>query len=185
LAERVEVGTLARNVVELVRAHPDSEGCRLRLEVPEGVELAVPGDEDLVHRAVLNLVLNAAQWAGPGGRVEVALDRLRSDLLAPALGPLDAVRIRVSDSGPGVPPDALDHIFDPFVTHRPGGTGLGLALVQRAAESHGGTVFVQNQHGAEGWGATFSLYLPASRPAEPASAVEEAPLESTLTLAPL
>jgi signal transduction histidine kinase len=54
----------------------------------------------------------------------------------------------------------VEHVFDPFFTLRPGGTGLGLALVQRAAEAHGGAVFVDEPRG-EGWGATFTLYLPA------------------------
>lgn len=159
-ARPVEVRTLVRNVVELVRAHPDAKGRALRLEGDADGALVVRGDEDLLHRAVLNLVLNAAQWAGSGGWVEVTLDQLQSDIVSPSRGPSDAIRIRVADSGPGVPPDAVEHIFDPFVTHRPGGTGLGLALVQRATEAHGGAVFVENGPPPSG-GAVFSLFLPA------------------------
>lgn len=159
-ARPVDLATLVRNVVELVRAHPDAEGRALHLAV-DPAALLVRGDEDLLHRAVLNLVLNAAQWAGDGGRAEIAVDRVQSDIFAPSLGAADAVRIRVADTGPGVPPDAVEHIFDPFVTYRAGGTGLGLALVQRATEAHGGAVFVENGYSPAGEGAVFSLFLPA------------------------
>jgi signal transduction histidine kinase len=118
----------------------------------------VAGDEDLLHRAVLNLVLNALQWAGPGGRVEVALDLVESDILSTALSYTRAARLRVSDTGPGVPPENAERVFDPFFTQRTGGTGLGLALVQRAAEAHEGAVFVDEP--LPGWGTTFTLYLP-------------------------
>lgn len=161
-ADRIDVGTLVRHAVEVLRAHPDSSGKHVEIAPPEdrGGDAAVRGDRDLLHRAVLNLGLNAVQWAGPEGQVEIRIDTVQSDLLSPGSAATGAVRIRVSDSGPGVPPGEAEHIFDPFYTMRPGGTGLGLALVQRAAEAHGGAVFVDDPP-APGWGATFSLYLPA------------------------
>jgi signal transduction histidine kinase len=64
----------------------------------------------------------------------------------------------VSDTGPGVPADDAEHVFDPFFTQRPGGSGLGLALVRRAAEAHGGAVFVDEP--LPGWSTTFTLYVP-------------------------
>ena len=170
----LEVDRLVRHAVELVRAHPDAEGREVRLLVSPGAAgAAAHGDEDLLHRAVLNLVLNGAQWAGPGGRVEVAVDAVESEILSRALDFTRAVRIRVSDTGPGVPADAAEHVFDPFFTLRPGGTGLGLALVQRAAEAHGGAVFVEEPAGP-GWGTTFAFYLPALEPAAPSAAPREA-----------
>ena len=159
-AEAVRLREVVGNAVEMVRAHPDSSGRTLRLHLPDGPGPAVRGDEDILHRAVANLVLNAAQWAGEGGEVEVELDTLQSDVLAPELGISELVRIRVSDTGPGIPPEDADHVFDPFFTARPGGTGLGLALVQRAADVHGGTVFVDRARSAPGEGATFVVYLP-------------------------
>ncbi|MEX2583686.1 MAG: ATP-binding protein, partial [Gemmatimonadota bacterium] len=108
-----------------------------------------------------------AQWAGSGGRVELSLDEVRSDLLSPALGAFRLVRLSVRDTGPGVPEEFRDQIFDPFFTRRRGGTGLGLALVQRAVEAHGGAIFVDSvPHGTEG-GAIFSLYLPTLPPGAP------------------
>ncbi|HEX2080307.1 MAG TPA: ATP-binding protein, partial [Longimicrobium sp.] len=105
--------------------------------------------------------LNAVQWAGPGGTVEVAVDVIESEILSTALASTRAVRLRVSDSGPGVQEEDVDFIFNPFYTARPGGTGLGLALVQRAAEAHGGAIFLDEPR-HPGWGATFTFYLPAA-----------------------
>jgi two-component system sensor histidine kinase PilS (NtrC family) len=157
----VRAGEVLSQAVELVRAHPDSSGREIRLEcTPAAAEAEVRGDEDLLHRAFLNLVLNAAQWAGPGGRVEVEAEVVQSELLSTALSTTRVIQIRVTDTGPGVPAEEVEHVFDPFFTLRPGGTGLGLALVQRAAEAHSGAVFVDEPRG-EGWGATFTLYLPA------------------------
>lgn len=160
-AERLDVARVVRHAVDVVMAHPQARGVKVAVDVdPAAEHTAVHADEDLLHRAVLNLALNAVQWAGPGGKVEVQVDVVDTDLMAPRLGAARAVRIHVSDTGPGVPEDEAEHIFDPFVTQRPGGTGLGLALVQRAADAHGGAVFVDQPRG-EGWGATFAFYLPA------------------------
>ena len=171
--EPLHVGGLIKTALDVVRAHPHAEGRDLRYEVDVSAAAAVVmGDEDLLHRAVLNLALNAVQWAGPGGAVEVALDVVESEILSAVLEYTRAVRIRVSDSGPGVPGEDREHVFDPFFTLRPGGTGLGLALVQRAAEAHAGAVFVDEP--GPGWGSTFTLYLPETEenghgmhPAEP------------------
>jgi len=160
-SESLHVGAIVSRALDLVRAHPHADGRELRLEVdPSAAAALVTGDEDLLHRAVLNLALNAVQWAGPGGRAEVALDVVESDILSTALEYTRAVRIRVSDTGPGVPQGDAEHVFDPFFTLRPGGTGLGLAMVQRAAEAHGGAVFVDEPQ--EGWSTTFTLVIPES-----------------------
>ena len=166
-AERLDLARLVRHAVDVVRAHPQARGVDVAVAVdPAAEHAAVHGDEDLLHRAVLNLALNAVQWAGQGGRVEIQVTAVDTDLMAPRLGAARAVRIHVSDTGPGVPEENAEHIFDPFFTRRPGGTGLGLALVQRAADAHGGAVFVDQPRG-DGWGATFAFYLPVL-PAEAA-----------------
>ncbi len=171
----VDLAALVRHAVDVVRAHPDSVQAGVRFEtVVLDRPLPVLGSEDLLHRAVLNLVLNSAQWAGDRGRVEVRLDMVESDILSPVLGVSRIVRLSVSDSGPGVPPEIAERIFDPFFTRRRGGTGLGLALVDRVVNAHGGAIFVDEP--AASTGATFSVYLPAhiaSRGAEPVPALEE------------
>jgi two-component system, NtrC family, sensor histidine kinase PilS len=175
-SERVEAGPLVRGAVDLVRAHPEAAGVEIRWRCSDDAgEVAVQGDEDLLHRAVLNLVLNAAQWSGIDGRVQVEVDAVRTDILTPDLGPHRAVRIRVADSGPGVAPEDAERVFDPFFTLRPGGTGLGLATVHRTAEAHGGAVLVETARGADG-GATFALYLPAAAAEAGAAIPQEARL---------
>lgn len=177
----VEFRSLVRHAVEVVRAHPDADGCRLRVsDSAEGDELWLLGAEDLLHRAVLNLVLNAVQWAGDGGQVLLIVDEVRSDLLTPEVGELSLIRLTVADSGPGVPAELVDSIFDPFVTHRAGGTGLGLALVQRAVEAHGGAIFVDNAPADGGTGAMFTLYLP-SLPADVAAEAAATATQETTT----
>jgi signal transduction histidine kinase len=116
------------------------------------------GVGDLLHRAVLNLVVKAAQHTGSDGNVTVELNRVaRRDL--PVGVPLEQpIRLTVSDTGPGITPEALGKIFDPFFTTREGGTGLGLALVHRAVEAHQGLILVD---GARPQGAQFTMYLPA------------------------
>ena len=134
------------------------------------------GDADLLHRALFNLVLNGVQWAGEGGNVQITLSRLSSDIVSPSLGASDVVRICVSDSGPGVPAEIAEQIFDPFFTLRPGGTGLGLALVQRTVEAHRGAVFVDRADSSDEEGASFCVYLPVSLPTRetaPSAVLEE------------
>ncbi len=157
--EPVNFGVVIREVVQLMRAHPDAEGCSITLRAADE-ELLVPGAEDLLHRAVLNLVLNGVQWAGPGGQVEVVLERTESDILSPAQGAAPVIRLSVTDDGPGVPPELAEQIFNPFFTRRSGGAGLGLALVQRAVEAHGGAILLNHPRPPEEKGASFTLYLP-------------------------
>lgn len=177
-AVRLDAARIVREAVDVVRAHPQVADVQVQVQVaPEAAQSAVTGDGDLLHRAVLNLVLNAAQWAGAGGRVLVEMDLLESDLLSPGRGSEPVIRLQVTDTGPGVPEGESDHVFDPFFSLRPGGSGLGLALVQRAADAHGGAVFVDQPRG-DGWGATFVLYLPQTGSRSASTEPEAEPVES-------
>ena len=124
------------------------------------------GDEDLLHRVVSNLVLNAVQAAGTGARVTVRTGRPASHELPRGAGIENPVALAVSDNGPGIPENLRARLFDPFVTGRVGGTGLGLAIVQRAVEAHRGLVLVDS---TEGKGTTFTVYFPAARRKEEAA----------------
>jgi two-component system sensor histidine kinase PilS (NtrC family) len=154
----VDLSALARDAVALVRQHPDSRGVDFTC-AGTGDPRWVDGDPDLLHRALFNLLLNAAQFAGEGGRVRVAVEDQR-DRPFPRGTPIPApVALSVSDTGPGVDPEVLDRIFDPFFSTRERGSGLGLAVVHRAVEAHQGAIFVDRE---EEGGARFVIYLPAA-----------------------
>ena len=166
--EPIDLREVVRNVADVIRSHPAAAGNDVSLSA-ELTDAPVPvrGAEDVLHRAVFNLVLNAVQWAGRDGRVELELDVVRSDLLSPDIDSAEVARLIVRDTGPGVPEQEREAIFDPFFTGRHGGTGLGLAIVQRSIDAHGGAIFVDSVTGEKG-GAEFSVYLPIVAPADPA-----------------
>lgn len=161
-AEPLDLREVAAAAVRLVRAHPD---CHAEAElVVEGGRTVVEGDEDLLHRTLVNLLLNAVQAAGTDPvRVVVAMEGVRPRDLPAGLRMEQPVRLSVRDSGPGIPEEIRERMFEPFVSRRPGGSGLGLAIVQRAVAAHRGAVFVDSAAGA---GTTFTIYLPATWMAE-------------------
>ena len=118
------------------------------------------GDEDLLHRAVFNLVLNAVQATGADGHVQVHVHRQAARhpaaSSAPHGHPGDVLVISVTDDGPGVPADLRDRLFEPFVSGKAGGTGLGLPVVHRAVEAHRGVVLVDTLSAQT----RFSILLP-------------------------
>ncbi|MGH7480935.1 MAG: two-component system sensor histidine kinase NtrB [Longimicrobiales bacterium] len=159
-SDAVDFAQTVREAVELAERHPDvPEGAAVELRVPE-TRVDIEADTDLLHRAVFNLVLNGLQHAGPDGSVEIELRRLSARQLPLGVDFDDPLRLRVSDSGPGIPIENRGRVFDPFFTTRSGGTGLGLALVHRAVLAHEGAIFVDS--GAAG-GARFTVYLPSRR----------------------
>ena len=161
--EPVNLAAIARDAASLAAAHPDRDSTvRVTCVLPEGDDVRIEGDEDLLHRAVFNLALNAVQ-ASPASsevRVEVAhgcFDPLPAGIAFEG----EAVSLRVSDAGPGIPAGIRDRMFDPFFTTKANGSGLGLAVVHRAIEAHRGLVFVDN--GLRG-GTRFTVILPTAQP---------------------
>ncbi|HET7297036.1 MAG TPA: ATP-binding protein [Gemmatimonadales bacterium] len=160
----LDLRTVAGAAIRLVREHPDCpEDAVIDLA---GGPVPMEGDEDLLHRVVSNLVLNAVQAAGKGARVEVRIDRVEARDLPGGAGIENPVALTVRDNGPGIPEGLRARLFEPFVTGRAGGTGLGLAIVQRAVEAHRGLVLVDT---ATGKGTTFTVYFPAARRKEEAA----------------
>ena len=118
--------------------------------------VVIAGDEDRLGQLVTNLLQNALRYASAApNAVHVTLER----------GPAEA-RLVVADDGPGLPPQALERVFDRFYrvdrarSRAHGGTGLGLAIVRHITEAHGGRVWAENQPGG---GARFCVHLPAER----------------------
>jgi signal transduction histidine kinase len=132
----------------------------------EGTPTPMEGDEDLLHRVVSNLVLNAVQAGGPRAQVRVRTGRAAHTELPGGAGIENPVSLRVIDNGPGIPAELQDRLFEPFSTGRVGGTGLGLAIVQRAVEAHRGLVLVDSEAGK---GTTFTIFFPAARRKEEAA----------------
>ena len=151
-------------VVRLVRAHPD---CRPDAAITvEGGRTILEGDEDLLHRVVANLVLNAAQAARGPTRITVSVAAVQGSEIPHGTNLDQAVRLQVRDTGPGIPEEIRDRLFQPFVSGRTGGSGLGLAIVQRAVEAHRGLVLVDSGPGS---GTAFTIFLPAKTIAEDAA----------------
>jgi signal transduction histidine kinase len=107
-------------------------------------------DTQLLEGALLNLVVNAAQASPPDGVVTVKTRRLET-----STGP--AVEIAVIDRGCGIDPKNVESIFNPFFTTKPDGVGLGLAIVSKIIDDHGGRIAVESTPGE---GSVFRVYLP-------------------------
>jgi signal transduction histidine kinase len=155
----IDVDELVRDVLETAGRHPVAEG-RASIESERLDDLqGLWGDPELLHRSLLNLVLNALQVGDPENpvRVRIISDSLRPDLVPGEISLGNPVRIRVIDDGPGIDPEDLPRIFDPFYTRRPGGSGLGLSIAHRAVQAHGGALLASS---IPGEGATFAIVLP-------------------------
>jgi PAS domain S-box-containing protein len=135
---------------------------------PVAIDLAVSPDVPLadfdpvqMSQVLHNLLINAVQAMPGGGRVQLGVERatLGPDAAVP-LPPGDYVRVRVKDEGHGIAAEHVDRIFDPYFSTKPSGTGLGLATVYSIVRRHGGHVSFES---APGRGATFDVYLPATR----------------------
>src|SRR5213080_910503 len=160
----LDLHAVAAAAIRLVREHSDCPDDAV-IDLAGGMT-PMEGDEDLLHRVVSNLVLNAVQAAGKGARVKVRTGRPAPHELPRGAGIENPVSLAVSDNGPGIPESLRTRLFDPFVTGRSGGTGLGLAIVQRAVEAHCGLVLVDS---TQGQGTTFTVYFPAARRKEEAA----------------
>ncbi len=143
----------------LYRWAPRLERRNIEFTITQAEEIPnVMGDTSLLEQVFTNLISNAMQAIGPeGGSITL---KIYPDAGSPAR-PGDFVRVDVGDSGPGIPADEIQHIFDPFYTTKESGTGLGLALSHRIIHAHRGTIEV------ESWpqvGTVFCIYLPSTQP---------------------
>jgi signal transduction histidine kinase len=148
---RVEVGELVQSVVKAAEVAAQSSEVRLESQVPAGLP-PVAGDEQRLRQVLNNLVSNALRHTPAGGHVEIS-----------ARAAEGGIEVAVSDSGPGIAPRDLPHIFERFYrgdrsrTRRSGGTGLGLSIARKLIEAHGGRIGVEN---VPGGGSRFFFWLP-------------------------
>ena len=108
-------------------------------------------DPDQLKEVLVNLMVNACEAMVKGGSIEVT----EAEDFVAGLGRV--VRIRIQDSGPGIPASMQEKIFQPFFSSKEEGTGLGLSIAARIIEEHGGSIDVKSRSGE---GATFTLTLP-------------------------
>lgn len=155
---RIDLVEVVKDALEVERVAAPEGAPEIAFSPPER-EYWVEGDHNLLKQVVLNLATNAREAVGDRitGRVEVRVG-VDPDLpgLDRARGPL--VTLEVRDNGPGVDPQVRDRIFDPFFTTREKGFGMGLAIVHRIVDLHGGVVWV---HSTPGWGSIFRVALPS------------------------
>ena len=142
---RVDVTELLRELAALMEPEARTTGVELRLAAPAGLP-AVTADRDHLKQVLLNLVVNALQAMGAGGTLTLGARAER-----------ERVTLVVADTGPGLAPDVLARVFDPYFTTKPGGLGLGLTIARRIAEAHGGALEVESRPGE---GTRFLLSLP-------------------------
>jgi two-component system C4-dicarboxylate transport sensor histidine kinase DctB len=146
----LELGAFVRRVVELTRGTAETRN--IALEIRTNGDVRVRADSSLVHVVVANLVGNALDFAGGSSsppRVVVTIGAEQGQ-----------ARVRVSDNGPGVSPTVRPRLFEPFVTGRPSGVGIGLAFSRTIARAHGGDLALL----PEGPETTFELTLPLEAP---------------------
>jgi signal transduction histidine kinase len=140
----------------------EQAGIVLRCDLPkEPVELRI--DERLFKQALLNLMINAVQAMSrrdrPGAvHADRAGARDLRELIVRVLPRASEVDVAVADTGPGIEPQRQEEIFRPYVSGRPGGTGLGLPIARRIVEEHGGTLSVNSEVGK---GSEFIISLPS------------------------
>ena len=161
---QADVRDVAGELGDFFMPQAEQAGVRLRIAADEAPVLAEI-DPSLVKQAVLNLMLNAVQSMEslPADRprtLDVAVRHEPGEGRGPAARSPRAV-IEVSDTGPGIPPEARAHLFEPYFTTKSGGNGLGLAVTRRIVEAHGGTVQALD---APGDGAHFRIELPTRAP---------------------
>jgi signal transduction histidine kinase len=126
----------------------EASGLRIAVELDCASDVPpLPADPEQLHRIFDNLIRNAAEAAGERGRLRIEIRRAARQRVA----------IRFEDNGPGIQPEQIRLLFQPFHSAKPGGTGLGLALVHRIVEAHGGEIRVE---GRPGIGARFTVLLP-------------------------
>lgn len=150
LAERVEtdLDEVVEDAMAAVAEEAALAGVRVETDLASGAKL--PLDERRMRRALLNLAYNAVEAMGDGGVLRIATARENGE-----------ARVVVADTGPGIPEEIRDRIFEPFVTSgKSRGSGLGLAVVKKVLEDHGGRIDVDK---AEGGGTAFRLRLPLAR----------------------
>ena len=147
--ERADLVTLVKRVCQMAGPMLDEAGVQIEVMTPnQSAELLT--DPVQLELALLNLITNSVDAMGSGGKLTVRLERVNHRL-----------HLEIEDTGSGIPPELLAHVFDPWVTTKAQGkgSGLGLSIARQVVSSHGGTIRAENRPGK---GAVFTIDLPAA-----------------------
>ena len=142
--EPIDLVELTKQTITMLSAQQQKSGVKINLIAPK--KLSVDCDKEQITQVLLNLMINALQLINNKGKIEVNLYSKKNDVL-----------IEIADTGPGIPTEFQERVFDPFFSKRPGGIGLGLAVVRKIIEAHQGTISAKNSHLG---GALFTIRLP-------------------------
>lgn len=145
-----DIPALAGRILKAVE--PEAQRLGVELELKASGPAIAMADEQMIYRALMNMLTNALQAMEDGGKVVVEIQRLEEPGRS-------VVEIAVGDSGPGVAPELAEQVFEPFFTTKDKGTGLGLAIVAAIVRAHGGTVGLTR---SDMGGARFVIRIPAA-----------------------
>jgi signal transduction histidine kinase len=166
---RVDLADIAEHCVAMIRGRADAR--RLTLTMHVGVEHAiVDADSVRLEQIITNLLSNAVKYTPPGGSIDVYVERDAGDAV-----------LRVRDNGKGIPAEMLTRVFEMFmqgdvsIDRSDGGMGVGLTLVKKLVEQHGGSVRAYS--GGRGSGSEFVIRLPVAEDAPATSARDEKPVD--------
>ena len=146
--EPVDIQKVVTHVCELLRPEASARKIEILADIPGDLP-SIRADSVRLTQALLNIIINGVQATSDHGQVKVSAATAAENL-----------QLCVQDTGPGVPPDKLGDIFDPYFTTKPDGNGLGLWIAQQIAVAHGGNLRAEN---APAGGAIFILTLPLNR----------------------
>jgi C4-dicarboxylate-specific signal transduction histidine kinase len=152
--DHVDINEAVREVIELARGEALKNGVSVKTKFAKGLPI-ITGDRVQLQQVVLNLILNALQAMGA-----VSADARRV-LITTSQTELNDLYIGVQDTGPGLSPETLSRLFEPFYTTKPNGMGMGLAICRSIVEAHGGRLWAT---ACQPHGALFQFVIPA-RPA--------------------
>lgn len=145
--EDIDLPALVQEVLALYALHT---GIEFKTSFQEGA-MFINGDKISIRQVLHNLIKNAMEATGKGGRIDIALNKVKKNNA-------NFIEITFHDDGPGINEEQIEKIFEPYVTTKAKGTGLGLAIVKKIIEEHGGSIWVDTSNKV---GAGFIIQLPA------------------------
>ncbi|NOY79957.1 MAG: PAS domain S-box protein [Kiritimatiellaeota bacterium] len=174
--ERLRIDRVVRECADYIL---HGSNVQYRISVAGEIE-PVEADLGRISQVFSNLIINARQAMGDGGRLLLELTCIEStDPTENQTIPKRFVRVRVTDSGPGIPNDRLPRVFQPYFTTKTDGTGLGLAITKSIVEEHGGRILVDSEVGR---GTTFSVFLPVAEASGKEDGAAGAPLPHLMSV---